>query len=236
MPDDKKTETVVVPTADTTTTTVTPPPNAQAPASAPPEETGKKVEPPPVVPPVEKPVVPPPVVPPTVSKDEPKKPTLENVKIPEGSLIPKEDLQEIVSTSKTVEEAQREIDRAQKTIQKNVSKMDAVNQQWLESLRNDPKIGGENWETNKELYKKTVVERYGENFAKIISTLKIDSEPGFVKEVLRQAEMSKPKPLVQGDPIVAEKKTPKTVEGWAENYYKMEPNKKVAAKDRAPRW
>jgi hypothetical protein len=236
MPDDKTTETVVTPPADVATTTVTPPPVAQAPASAPPEETGKKVEPPVVTPPVEKPVVEPPVVQPPVSKDEPVKLTLKNVKIPDGSLIPSEDVQEILSSSKTAEEAQREIDKAHKTIQKNVSKMDANNQKWLESLRNDPAIGGQDWEENKKLYVKTVTERFGENFAKIITALKIDGEPGFVKEVLRMAKLTQAKPLVAGEPIVAKTQTAKTPEQWADNYYKMSPNKNVAAKDRAPRW
>ena len=230
MSDEQKTETVVVPPVESTTTTVPPPAKETAPS----EETGKVV-PPPVVPPVEKPVVPPPVVTAPVSKDEPKL-TLKSVKVPDGSLVPSEDLQEIVSTSKTAEEAQQRFDLAHKTIQKNVSKMEANNQKWLESLRNDPGVGLDNWEDNKKLFVKTVAERFGENFAKIITALKIDAEPGFFKEVIRQAKLVQPKPLVEGEPLETKKTPPKSPEEWANNYYKMDPNKKVAAKDRAPRW
>jgi len=143
------------------------------------------------------------------------KPTLDSLKIPKDSPIPKERLEAIVTAASTVEEAQRLVDFVHGERQRDLEMLKAQNTKWIQDLKSDPEFGGKNWEESKALYKKGVVQEFGEEFAKGLASMYQDGRPEIFKAVVRRMKAVQPKPVVQGTPPEPPKKQ---VDPWDRVY------------------
>ncbi len=148
----------------------------------------------------------------------PAKPTVEALKIPEGIIYPKEFLTNITSKAPSIEEAQARLDTAHKLITMIQSGASAKNKEWIEALRQDPEVGGKNWEGSVKLYKLGVVEEFGADFAKGLAFGKLDAQPEFFKGVVRRMRAKNPQPMVSGEPQPKEPEAT-TIEDLAKKTY-----------------
>lgn len=207
---------------------VPPPEPAATPNQAPVPVPKPPVVPPPVAPavPVVKPPVPPPPATPPVKTEPapnqpeapkgptdslldgdlpaapPVKPTVEALKIPEGDIkYPPEFLTKIVSKAHSVEEAQARLETAHELLTTIRSGASVKNKEWIEALRQDPEVGGKNWDASVKLFRLGVVEEFGAEFAKGLAFGKLDAQPDFFKGVVRRMRAKNPQPRVDGDPI-----------------------------------
>jgi len=204
------------------------PPVQQPKVEIPPTQTRVQTPPPP--PPVAKvetpPSTPPASTPPADSGTtgllgnlETLKPTLASLKIPEGVQYDQEFLSGIVSTSSTLDEAQKRFDTAHSLVVKMQQGLVAKNSEWISNLKQDPEVGKANWEASLDLYRKGVVEEFGKEFAESLAKGKLDAEPNFFKAVVRRMRAKTPKPVVQGEPPAPASEAPKTTEGFAKQVY-----------------
>jgi len=149
----------------------------------------------------------------------PVKPTIENLKIPEGNIkYPQEFLTKIVSKAPSVEEAQARLDTAHDLLTTIQSGASVKNKEWIEALRQDAEVGGKNWEASVKLFRLGVVEEFGAEFAKGLAFGKLDAQPEFFKGVVRRMRAKNPSPRVDGDPIVKEPE-PSNLEEQATKMY-----------------
>lgn len=149
----------------------------------------------------------------------PQKPTVENLKIPEGQIVyPKEFLTKIVSKAPSVEEAQARLDTAHELLTSIQAGASVKNKEWIESLRQDAEVGGKNWEASVKLFRLGVVEEFGAEFAKGLAFGKLDAQPEFFKGVVRRMRAKNPQPRVDGDPIQKEPE-PSNLEEQATKMY-----------------
>ena len=129
-------------------------------------------------------------------KVEPPKPTIEALKIPTGHLVPKEELAEILSGSKTVEEAQAAFDRTQGTYTRGLQRLEIQNKTWLNELKGDAELGGPKWDETKLLYQSGLKRLFGEEAIKQLADSKMDALPWLVKGVVRAERAAGVKPIV----------------------------------------
>lgn len=184
------------------------PPAVQAPATpAVPVETPKPVETPAPTPaPAAQPA--PPAE--QLLKPEIPKPTLEALKLPKDHLVPKDELAEILSSSKTIEEAQSTFDRIQGAYTRGMQRLEAQSQTWISQLKGDAELGGQKWEETKNLYQSGLKRMFGEEAINDLLKNKMDSLPWLVRGVVRAERAAGVKPIVN-PPATPPKPAPKTM-------------------------
>lgn len=165
------------------------------------------------------------------------KPTVEALKLPEGMLVPKELLPEIISSSKTLVEAQARLEQANAVYKSGLQRLEAQNQSWISELKADQELGGQNWDESVSLYNKGVKRLFGEKFVEQLRNAKLDAMPEFVRGVVRAERLANPKPMVPGTPE-APKATTDNMAPWEKTYGPdktydpQNPSKNI----NAPRW
>jgi hypothetical protein len=223
-------------------TPAAPPSQAPVPVQMP------QVVPPPVVPPVQAPqtppvpVTPPKATPPAVPASQqptapsgptdtllgelpatppavPTKPTIQDLKVPEGFKYPEEFLTKIVTKAPSVAEAQARFDTAHELLNGITSGASVKNKEWIEQLKIDPEVGGKNFDASVKLFRRGVVEEFGADFAKGLSMGKLDAQPEFFKAVVRRMRAKAPSPVVLGDQIPKAPEAPKSFDDTAKNMY-----------------
>lgn len=207
---------------------VAPPPVAPPPVQAPPKPPVPATPPPATPPNAPAPAAQPPAAPtgPTDSLLDgdlpaapPVKPTVEALKLPEGNVkYPQEFLTKIVSKAPSQEEAQARLDTAHDLLSTMLAGASVKNKEWIEALRQDPEVGGKNWDASVKLFRLGVVEEFGADFAKGLAFGKLDAQPDFFKGVVRRMRAKNPSPRVDGEPIPV-KTEPTTLEEQAKVMY-----------------
>ena len=182
------------------TAVATPPAPAPAPSAVQaPATPAVPVETKTVTPPA--PVAPVAVAPPTEQLLAPvtPKPTVEALKLPKEHFVPKEQVDAIVSQSKTIEEAQSRFDLAQNLYADGVKRLETQNQTWLQELKGDAELGGAKWDETKALYNAGVRRLFGDKFAETLIKAKLESMPDLVRGIVRAERAAGVKPIPKGE-------------------------------------
>jgi len=154
----------------------------------------------------------------TVTKDPPEPerivPEKYDLTLPEGSLLDADAVERIASRSKelklTAEEAQAELQLENDSVKTYVdgekAKMAKQAVAWIDELKADKEIGGEDFEKNSELSKR-VVKRFAPELSETLNTTGLGNHPHVVRMLVRIGKSMSEDQLVLPNAQAKEKKS-----------------------------
>lgn len=111
-----------------------------------------------------------------------------DLKLPEGSPLKPESIQSVSEFAKanklTNEQAQSVLERENSNAIEQVKLLDDMSKKWVEEVKADKELGGNNFTKTAELSKR-VIEKYAPELIKELEATGLGNHPGFVKFVYR---------------------------------------------------
>ena len=128
------------------------------------------------------------------------KPTIESLKLIKDAVVPQERIASIVSTAKTIEEAQSLYEFTNTLYADGAKAMEIQNQTRLAELKGDPELGGQKWEETKAFYQSGMKRMFGEQAIKDLVDAKMDALPWLVRGIVRAERAATAKPIISAQP------------------------------------